>query len=170
MFRNSYLVCSYVLKHYVMWRLRYVALRYVATSNVVKTLKKVLQCPLMMVSFKNGYSLPFDWYHAFWPMSVLISDETVYFNKKIYINRFPRFLLLTNRSIICIKLENFNYLTVQYSPILLHIQYKVFIFQFEQTCFCTEDLCNKNFETAGTNSIINSVYRIMHAFLHGANN
>ncbi len=29
--------------------------------------------PLLMVSIKNGFSLPFDLYH-FWPISVLISD------------------------------------------------------------------------------------------------
>ncbi len=32
-FWNSYIVCSHVWYHYVMWRLRYVALRYVATSK-----------------------------------------------------------------------------------------------------------------------------------------
>ena len=32
MFWNSYIVCSNVLIHYIMWRLCYVALHYVATS------------------------------------------------------------------------------------------------------------------------------------------
>jgi hypothetical protein len=73
-FWNSCVVCSYVLLHYVMWRLRYVALRNVATptrlirhsqAKLHRTPHSFFHCPLNSLTLPRAITTHLPMYSLF---------------------------------------------------------------------------------------------------------